>query len=166
MARRRRPAGSTPAVQVLLDAGVPFTEHPYDHDPDHPSYGLEAAQALGLAPATVFKTLMADVGGTLTTAVVPVTASLDLKALAAACGAKKASLARPEDAARATGYVVGGISPLGQRTPHRTVVDLSAADLDVMYVSGGRRGFDIGVAPGDLIRLTTAVVADVSAPAR
>ena len=166
MARRRRPAGSTPAVQVLLDAGVAFTEHPYDHDPDHPSFGLEAAQALGLAPATVFKTLMADVGGTLTTAVVPVTASLDLKALAAACGAKKASLARPEDAARATGYVVGGISPLGQRTPHRTVVDLSAADLDVMYVSGGRRGFDIGVAPGDLIRLTTAVVADVSAPAR
>ena len=94
------------------------------------------------------------------------TSSLDLKALAAACGAKKATLAAPADASRATGYVVGGISPLGHRTPHRTVVDRSALDLDVMYVSGGRRGFDIGVAPGDLIRLTSAVVADVSAPAR
>ena len=166
MARRRRPAGSTPAVQALVAAGVPFTEHTYDHDPDHPSYGLEAAQALGLPPASVFKTLMADVGGSLTTAVVPVTASLDLKALAAACGAKKAALAAPADAARATGYVVGGISPLGQRSPHRTVVDRTAVDLDVMYVSGGRRGFDIGVAPGDLIRLTTALVAQLCAPAR
>lgn len=162
----RAGGGSTPAVRELAAAGVSFTEHPYPHDPDHPSYGLEAAQALGLEPSTVFKTLVADVDTALTVAVVPVTASLNLKALARACSAKKATLADPATAQRATGYVIGGISPLGQRVRHRTVVDASAAGLHVMYVSGGRRGFDIGLAPADLIALTDAIVADVAAPAR
>ncbi len=166
MAKKKRQSASTPAVRALQQARVPFTEHPYDHDPDHPSFGIEAAEELGLDPASVFKTLMTEVDGTLTVAVLPVVSSLSLKALAAACGGKKAGLARPADAERATGYVVGGISPLGQRTRHRTVVDLSATSLPVMYVSGGRRGFDLGLAPADLIRLTDALVADVSVPAR
>lgn len=166
MAKKKRQSASTPAVRALQQAGVPFTEHLYDHDPDHPSFGLEAAQALGLDPASVFKTLMTSVDGTLTVAVLPVGSSLSLKALAAACGGKKAGLAAPADAERATGYVVGGISPLGQRARHRTVVDQSATALEVMYVSGGRRGFDLGLAPADLIRLTDAAVADVCAPAR
>lgn len=159
-------AASTPAVTVLERAGVAFTQHPYEHDPRHPSYGLEAAQALGLDPRQVFKTLLAQVGDRLVVAVLPVSASLDLKALAAALGAKRASLARPQDAERATGYVVGGISPLGQRTRLPTVVDDSAAGFDVVYVSGGRRGLDVGLAPTDLVRLTGATLAPVAAPAR
>ncbi len=159
-------AASTPAVRALEQAGVAFTQHPYDHDPRHPSYGLEAAQALGLDPREVFKTLLAQVGDRLAVAVLPVSGSLDLKALAAALGAKRASLARPQDAERATGYVVGGISPLGQRTRLPTVVDESAAGLDVVYVSGGRRGLDVGMAPADLVRLTGATLAPIAAPAR
>jgi Cys-tRNA(Pro)/Cys-tRNA(Cys) deacylase len=159
-------AASTPAVAALERAGVPFTQHPYEHDPRHPSYGLEAAEALGLDPQQVLKTLLAQVGDRLAVAVLPVSASLDLKALAAALGAKRASLARPQDAERATGYVVGGISPLGQRTRLATVVDESAARLDVVYVSGGRRGLDVGLAPADLVRLTGATLAPIAAPAR
>ena len=159
-------AASTPAVAALERAGVPFTQHPYEHDPRHPSYGLEAAEALGLDPQQVLKTLLAQVGDRLAVAVLPVSASLDLKALAAALGAKRASLARPQDAERATGYVVGGISPLGQRTRLATVVDESAARLDVVYVSGGRRGLDVGLAPADLVRLTGAKLAPIAAPAR
>lgn len=162
----RTAGASTPALRVLVRAGVPFTEHPYEHDPRHPSYGLEAAQALGLDPDTVFKTLLADTQGPLVVAVLPVTAMLDLKAVAAAVGRKKASLADPRDAERATGYVLGGISPLGQRTRLPTVVDVRALALDTVYVSGGRRGLDVGLAPADLIRLTRATVADVSGPAR
>jgi Cys-tRNA(Pro)/Cys-tRNA(Cys) deacylase len=159
-------AASTPAVAALERAGVPFTQHPYEHDPRHPSYGLEAAEALGLDPQQVLKTLLAQVGDRLAVAVLPVSASLDLKALAAALGAKRASLARPQDAERATGYVVGGISPLGQRTRLATVVDESAARLEVVYVSGGRRGLDVGLAPADLVRLTGATLAPIAAPAR
>ena len=159
-------AASTPAVAALERAGVSFTQHPYEHDPRHPSYGLEAAEALGLDPQQVLKTLLAQVGDRLAVAVLPVSASLDLKALAAALGAKRASLARPQDAERATGYVVGGISPLGQRTRLATVVDESAARLDVVYVSGGRRGLDVGLAPADLVRLTGATLAPIAAPAR
>lgn len=163
----KKPSGAaTPAVRALARAGVSFTEHPYDHDPTHPSFGLEAAEALGLDPSTVFKTLLADVDGRLVVAVLPVTSSLSLKALAAAVGAKRASLAAPADAERATGYVVGGISPLGGRKALPTVVDSSAQRLATMYVSGGRRGFDVGLAPADLIRLTRAVTAEVCAPAR
>lgn len=165
MASRRRTA-ATPALRALLQAGVPFTEHPYEHDPGHPSYGLEAAQALGVEPHTVFKTLLADVDGRLVVAVLPVTGSLSLKALAAAVGGKRARLADPSVAERATGYVVGGISPLGQRTVLPTVVDDSAEALPTMYVSGGRRGLDVGLAPADLVRLTSAVTAPVCAPGR
>ena len=123
---------------------------------------MEAAQALGLAPAQVFKTLLADVDGALAVAVVPVDRSLDLKALAAALGGKRAVMAEPADAERATGYVVGGISPLGQRRRLPTVVDVSALEWDTVLVSAGRRGLDVELAPGDLVRLTSAVTAPVS----
>jgi Cys-tRNA(Pro)/Cys-tRNA(Cys) deacylase len=157
-------AGSTPAVRALVAAGIPFTEHPYHHDPAHPSYGLEAATALGLDPTAVFKTLVASVDGRLVVAVVPVSGTLDLKALAAAVGGKRAALAPPAEAERATGYVVGGISPLGQRRALPTVVDASAVPLPVVYVSAGRRGLDVGLAPADLVRLTRARTAPVAAP--
>ncbi len=153
-------------MRALTAAGVAFSEHPYDHDPSHPSYGLEAAQALGLDPASVFKTLLAQVDGRLVVAVVPVSGTLDLKALASALGGKRATLADPAQAERATGYVVGGISPLGQKRRLPTVVDEHAADLPVLYVSGGRRGLDLGLAPADLVRLTDAVLAPVAGPAR
>jgi Cys-tRNA(Pro)/Cys-tRNA(Cys) deacylase len=147
-------AGGTPATVALTNAGVPFTLHPYDHDPAAASYGTEAAEALGLDPALVFKTLLASIEGRLVVAVVPVTGQLDLKALAAAAGGKKASMAEPADAERATGYVVGGISPIGQRRRLPTVVDDSASALATMYVSGGRRGLDIGLSPADLLAVT------------
>jgi Cys-tRNA(Pro)/Cys-tRNA(Cys) deacylase len=135
--------------------------HAYDHDPAAVaaglSYGSEAALALGVDPAQVFKTLLASVDGALTVAVLPVERRLDLKALAVAAGGKRAELANPADAERATGYVVGGISPLGQRRRLPTVVDSSATALPTMLVSAGRRGLDVGLAPADLLRLTGAV---------
>jgi Cys-tRNA(Pro)/Cys-tRNA(Cys) deacylase len=160
VARPRR-TGGTPATVALIRAGVPFTEHPYEHDASASSYGLEAASRLGLDPAQVFKTLLATVDGRLVVGVVPVSGQLDLKALAAALGGKRAELAAAADAERATGYVVGGISPVGQRRAHPTVVDDSALPFDEIYVSGGRRGLDIGIAPADLVRVTRAVVARV-----
>jgi Cys-tRNA(Pro)/Cys-tRNA(Cys) deacylase len=160
VARPRR-TGGTPATVALIRAGVPFTEHPYEHDASASSYGLEAASRLGLDPAQVFKTLLATVDGRLVVGVVPVSGQLDLKALAAALGGKRAELAAAADAERATGYVVGGISPVGQRRAHPTVVDESALPFDEIYVSGGRRGLDIGIAPADLVRVTRAVVARV-----
>jgi Cys-tRNA(Pro)/Cys-tRNA(Cys) deacylase len=123
---------------------------------------MEAAQALGLDPAQVFKTLLADVDGALTVAVVPVDRSLDLKALAAAVGGKRAVMAEPAAAERATGYVVGGISPLGQRRRLPTVVDVSALEWATVLVSAGRRGLDVELSPGDLVRMTSAVTAPVS----
>jgi Cys-tRNA(Pro)/Cys-tRNA(Cys) deacylase len=123
---------------------------------------MEAAQALGLDPAQVFKTLLADVDGALTVAVVPVDRSLDLKALAAAAGGKRAVMAEPAAAERATGYVVGGISPLGQRRRLPTVVDVSALDWDTVLVSAGRRGLDAELAPADLVRLTRARTAPIA----
>ena len=159
---RKKTGGGTPATVALTRAGVPFTEHAYEHDPAAPSFGLEAAEALGLAPETVFKTLLAEVDGTLVVGIVPVTGQLDLKALAAAVGGKKATMADPAVAERVTGYVVGGISPLGQKRPLRTVLDASADDHLVVYVSGGRRGLDLGVAPADLARLTAATRAPIS----
>jgi len=159
---KHRPTG-TPALAALARADVPHTVHTYEHDAGTPlGYGLEAAEALGLPPDQVFKTLLADVDGTLTVAVVPVATTLDLKALAQAVGGKRAVMARPADAERATGYVVGGISPLGQKAAHPTVVDETVELYDVVYVSGGRRGMDIGLAPADLIRLTRAVVAGIA----
>ena len=157
---KRQPSG-TPATVLLTQAGVPFTVHAYEHDPAAPSYGLEAATVLGVAPERVFKTLLADVDGRLTVAVVPVSGQLDLKALAAATGAKRAAMADPEDAERATGYVVGGISPLGGRRRLPTVVDATAERYPTIYVSAGRRGLDVELAAADLVRLTGALVAAV-----
>lgn len=161
MARKQAGGGATPATVVLTRAGVAFTTHTYEHDPGAASYGHEAAEVLGLPPAQVFKTLLAEVDGRLTVAVVPVTGSLDLKALAAAVGGKRASMADPRLAERTTGYVVGGISPLGQRKSLPTVVDASAQAYDTVYVSGGRRGFDLGLAPADLVRLTAGSYAAI-----
>lgn len=157
--------GGTPATVALDRAGVPHTLHPYGHDPAVPSYGMEAAQALGLDPASVFKTLLAAVEAGragragLVVAVVPVSGQLDLKALASAVGAKRAAMAEPAAAERSTGYVVGGISPLGQKRRLPTVVDATALEHDTVYVSGGRRGLDVGLAPADLVRLLDATVA-------
>ena len=160
----RRGPGGTPATVALTRAGVAFTVHSYEHDPAAASYGLEAAAALGLPPEQVFKTLLAEVDGALTVAVVPVTGTLSLKALAGAVGGKRAAMADPAAAERVTGYVVGGISPLGQKRSLPTVVDASAAAYDAVYVSGGRRGLDLGLAPADLVRLTSARYAPLAAP--
>lgn len=155
--------GATPALTALAAAGVPHTARTYEHDPASTlGYGLEAAQALGVDPERVFKTLMTTVDGTLTVAVVPVTGQLDLKALAAAVGGRRAAMADPAAAQRATGYVVGGISPLGQRAAHPTVVDESVWLHDTVLVSGGRRGLDVELAPDDLVRLTGATVSAVA----
>lgn len=151
----------TRATVVLRRAGVAFTEHSYAHDAGASSYGMEAADALGLDPEQVFKTLLATVDTRLVVGIVPVSGSLDLKAVAAAVGGKKATMADLADAERATGYVVGGISPLGQKKRLTTVVDDSARSLETVYVSGGKRGLDLGLAPHDLVRLLDAVVAPV-----
>jgi Cys-tRNA(Pro)/Cys-tRNA(Cys) deacylase len=166
LSRRQRATGGTPATRVLAGDGAAHTLRAYDHDPAARerglSFGMEAALALGLEPARVFKTLLADVDGRLVVAVVPVDRSLDLKALASAVLGKRAVLAEPAAAERATGYVVGGISPLGQRRRLPTVVDASALDRPTVLVSAGRRGLDVELAPADLIRLTGAVTAPVA----
>jgi Cys-tRNA(Pro)/Cys-tRNA(Cys) deacylase len=163
VSRSKNAPSGTPALVALAAAGVPHTAHAYDHDPRSTvGYGLEAAEVLGIDPEQVYKTLMASVDGTLTVAVVPVAGKLDLKALAHAVGGKKAVMADPAAAERATGYVVGGISPLGQKTPHPTVVDETVQLFDTVFVSGGRRGLDVELAPDDLIRLTAATVADIA----
>ncbi|MCB5275153.1 Cys-tRNA(Pro)/Cys-tRNA(Cys) deacylase YbaK [Arthrobacter sp. SO5] len=158
---RKQPSQGTPATAVLAAAGVPFVPHPYSHDPAAASYGLEAAEVLGIDPARVFKTLMVDVDGRLAVGVVPVSGNLDLKAMAAALGGKKAAMADPATAERRTGYVLGGISPLGQRQPSPTVVDETALALATILVSGGRRGLDIELSPAELIRLTGARTARI-----
>jgi Cys-tRNA(Pro)/Cys-tRNA(Cys) deacylase len=142
--------GGTPATIALTKAGISFEVHRYDHDPAASSYGDEAAEALGIDPGRVYKTLFASVDGRLVVGVVPVSGQLNLKALAAAVCGKKAVMARPEDAERATGYVVGGISPIGQKRAHPTVVDDSANGYETVFVSGGRRGMDLELAPADL----------------
>jgi Cys-tRNA(Pro)/Cys-tRNA(Cys) deacylase len=159
----KRTSVGTPATVALARAGVPFGVHTYEHDPAATSYGLEAATALGLDPASVFKTLLAEVDGTLVVAVVPVTGQLDLKALAAAVGGKKAVMADPARAERTTGYVVGGISPVGQKKPLPTVVDASALEHETVYVSAGRRGADLSLAPADLVAVTAATIAEIAA---
>ena len=143
---------------------MPFTLHPYEHAVGAPSYGGEAADSLGLSPDEVFKTLVARVDGRLVTAVVPVSGTLDLKALAAAVAGKKAAMAEPADAERATGYVVGGISPLGQRSRLPVVVDESALARDAVYVSAGRRGLQVRLAPADLVRVSGARTAPLRRP--
>ena len=153
----------TPATVALRAAGIPFTEHAYAHDPANTNFGLEAATVLGLDPDRVFKTLLADVDGRLVVGIVPVTGKLDLKRLAAAVGGKRAAMADPAVAERKTGYVVGGISPIGQKTAHPTVIDETAELWDTVYVSGGRRGLDLELAPADLVRATQATLADIAA---
>lgn len=155
-------APSTPATLALGEAGIAFRAHPYAHDPAADSFGLEAAVALGVEAERVFKTLLAEVDGDLVVGIVPVTSRLDLKALAAAVGAKRAVLADPAVAERRTGYVVGGISPIGQKRDHVTVLDETAELFNTIYVSGGRRGFDIELAPVDLVRVTSATIADIA----
>jgi Cys-tRNA(Pro)/Cys-tRNA(Cys) deacylase len=164
MARKSASQG-TPATAALTAAGVPFVLHPYSHDPSATSYGAEAAEVLGIDPSRVFKTLMVEVEGKLAVGVVPVSGTLDLKAFAATLGAKKAVMADPAAAQRRSGYVLGGISPLGQRLPSPTVLDSSALGLDTLLVSGGKRGLDIELAPADLVRLTEAVTAPIGSPA-
>jgi Cys-tRNA(Pro)/Cys-tRNA(Cys) deacylase len=166
---KKKAAGGTPATTALNAAGVAFTVHEYDHDPAAASYGEEAAAVLGIPAERVFKTLLADVDtpsgtSTLVVAVVPVSGQLDLKALARAVGGRKAVMADPRAAERATGYVVGGISPLGQRKAHPTVVDVSALDLPTINVSAGRRGLEVELAPADLVRLTGATTAPIARP--
>jgi Cys-tRNA(Pro)/Cys-tRNA(Cys) deacylase len=149
----------TPAVVAAKRAGVPCQVLEYPHDPSAPSYGLEAAEALGIDPRKVFKTLVASLAsGDLVVAVIPVVRRLDLKSLAAATGAKKAVMADPQAAERATGYVIGGISPLGQRRRLATVLDESALTHEQIFVSGGRRGLEIALAPRDLVTLTNATL--------
>ncbi|MFC0848838.1 Cys-tRNA(Pro) deacylase [Streptomyces noboritoensis] len=159
---KKKATGGTPATVALTAAGTEFTVHAYEHDPSSASYGEEAAAALGVSPDRVFKTLVADVDGELTVAVVPVAGSLDLKALAAAVGGKRAAMADPVAAERTTGYVRGGISPLGQRRRLRTVLDASASAHATICVSAGRRGLEVELAPGDLAALTGAVLAPVA----
>ncbi|MEN3357799.1 MAG: Cys-tRNA(Pro)/Cys-tRNA(Cys) deacylase [Mycobacteriales bacterium] len=154
----------TPATRLLAQRKITHTVHAYEHDPRTGSYGVEAADALGIAPERVFKTLVASVDGALAVGVVPVTGNLDLKALAGAVGGKRAAMADPADAERSTGYVLGGISPLGQRRRLRTVLDASAGDHDTVFVSAGRRGLEIELAPADLARLTDAVMAPIARP--
>lgn len=154
--------GSTPATTVLARSGVPFMLRPYEHRPSARSYGIEAAEALGVSPERVFKTLLVDVDGALVVAIVPVYGSLELKALASAHGGKRAGMAPSAVAERATGYVTGGISPLGQRQRLPTFIDASALEHETIYVSAGKRGLDIELAPDDLIRLTGAKAARIA----
>ena len=153
----------TPAIAAAERAGVEYFVHEYQHDPAHPSYGQEAAESLGVPPERVFKTLVARLAdGRLGVGIVPVTMQLDLKALAKALGAKKATMAGVPDAERATGYVTGGISPLGQKQQLATALDESALAFALIHVSAGRRGLEIGLTPGDLARLTSAVLAPIA----
>ncbi|MBL3700225.1 Cys-tRNA(Pro) deacylase [Leucobacter luti] len=157
----KKTGGATPATVALTKLGIGFTERSYAHDPAVTDFGGEAAAALGVDPARVFKTLLADVDGALVVAIVPVAGKLDLKALAAAVGGKRAVMADPALAERRTGYVVGGISPLGQRTRLQTVLDASALGHETVLVSGGRRGLDIELEPAALRRATNAELAQI-----
>ncbi|HOZ58589.1 MAG TPA: Cys-tRNA(Pro) deacylase [Nakamurella multipartita] len=152
----------TPAIAVLTRAKVAHTLHPYHHDPATTAFGDEVVQALGWPADRVFKTLVATVDGKLTVGIVPVAAQLDLKALAAAAGGKKAGMAKVADAERSSGYVAGGISPLGQRKPLPTVIDETATLFDTIMVSAGRRGLQVELAPDELARLTRAIFAPIA----
>lgn len=153
----------TPATALLTKRKIRHRTHPYDVSPDAPNYGALVAEALGVPPERVFKSLVTEVDGGLTVAVVPVTGELDLKALAAAVGGKRAALADRAAAERATGYVRGGISPLGQRKRLPTVLDSSALAYESVYVSAGRRGLQVELAPADLVALTDATTAPLAA---
>lgn len=155
----------TPAIQQAKKAKIPFQVHEYVHDPRAEAYGLEAAEALGLDPAQVFKTLLVALDGDrkkLAVGIVPVEMFLNLKQIAKALNAKTADMADPKDAERSTGYIVGGISPLGQKKLLPTVLDASALQFASIYVSGGRRGLDIELAPQDLLALCKGVAAPIA----
>jgi Cys-tRNA(Pro)/Cys-tRNA(Cys) deacylase len=162
MGKRREAGAGTPATTALTRLGVVFGTHPYEHDPAAASYGLEAAAALSVPPGQVFKTLLVEGDRGLAVGIVPVDRSLDLKAVAAALGLKKVAMAGPAAAERSTGYVVGGISPIGQKKALPTVLDASASGFGVVYVSGGRRGLDVSLSPDDLVAATHAVVAAIA----
>lgn len=163
MAKKQRGAAGTPATTVLDEAGVPYSVHAYDHDPaTTSSYGIEAAEALGRPAQEVFKTLLVDTGAGLAVGVVPVDRQLDLKALAAALGVKRLTMAAPAAAERSSGMVVGGISPLGQRKALPTVLDASMQGQPTVLVSGGKRGLDVELSPHDLARLTGAQFAPIA----
>jgi Cys-tRNA(Pro)/Cys-tRNA(Cys) deacylase len=157
------PAAPTPAIAVLIRAKVEHTLHPYHHDPATTAFGDEVVTALGWPSERVFKTLVASVDGALVVGIVPVAAHLDMKALAAAVGGKKATMAKVVDAERSSGYVAGGISPLGQRRALRTVVDTSASGFPTVMVSAGKRGLQVELTPADLIAQCQASVADIAA---
>jgi Cys-tRNA(Pro)/Cys-tRNA(Cys) deacylase len=162
VSRTRAGAGPTTQATLALDrAGVVYTRHTYEHDAAAANYGLEAAEALGLPPERVFKTLLVDTGRGLAVGIVPVDGHLHLKAVATALGVKSVTMAEPAAAERTTGYVVGGISPIGQKRSLPTVLDQTAEAFATVFVSGGRRGFDIELAPTDLVRVTRAVVAPI-----
>ena len=158
----KKSSGGTPATAALSAAGVPFTLRPYEHHPDAANFGEEAAAALGVEPTRIFKTLVADLAGKLVVGIVPVAGQLDLKALAGVLGGKKATMADPALAARSSGYVLGGISPIGQRTRLPTVLDSSAEAYPTILVSAGRRGLQVELAVIDLVRLTGATVAPIA----
>lgn len=161
-------AAGTPALVELERAGVPFRAHEFVHDPAERSYGLAAARAIGVDPDRVFKTLLANLvvvdhpKPVPVVGIVPVSTQLSLKELAAAVGAKRGEMCAPADAERITGYVVGGISPFGQKKRLRTVIDETCELSDTIFVSGGRRGLDIEVAPADLVRVLDATVAAIA----
>ncbi len=155
-------AGGTPAIVALERLGIPFTEHRYAHDPAAPSFGREAAEVLGLPPDQVCKTIVCLIDEAPHVAIVPVDCQVDLKRLASAAGGKRATLMPVAAAERLTGYVAGGISPFGQKRALPTLIDETALLHAVIYVSGGRRGLDLGIAPTDLVRLLAATVADIA----
>jgi Cys-tRNA(Pro)/Cys-tRNA(Cys) deacylase len=158
------PKLGTPALVLAAKSGISFTVHEYHHDPRSDSYGKEAAEALGLATEQVFKTLIAEVDGKLVVAVVPVAGSLDLKALAAAAGGRKAAMANVADAERATGYIVGGISPLGQKKRLPVYLHDSALTFATIHVSAGKRGLEIELSPADLLLLTDGKACPIAGP--
>lgn len=156
----------TPAIRALESAGVWFALHPYERTDDRRDFGIEAAEALGVDRDRVFKTLMLQCDGSPAVAIVPVSCTVAFKGVGAALGCKRVEMSDPATAERVTGYVVGGISPFGQRRSLPTVIDDTAELHDTIFVSGGRRGLDVEVAPGDLVALTNAVVADIAVAKR
>lgn len=161
MAKKKQAAPTTAATVALDAAGIDYVPHVYEHDQAVTEFGAEAAAVLGVEPERVFKTLMVDTDAGLGIGVVPVSGMLDLKALAQALGGKRAAMADRQVAERKSGYVVGGISPFGQKTPLATVLDDSAVLFDTIFVSGGRRGFDLEVSPADFLEVTGGTLAQI-----
>ncbi len=153
---------STPATKLLTSLGINFKVHEYQHDPNTDSYGLEAAQKLGYPYEQVLKTLIAQLDSGFAVAIVPVNQQVNLKNLAHALGSKKALMAKPDVASRLTGYIVGGISPIGQKKLLPTVIDELAQLQETVLVSGGKRGFDIELATSDLAQITKAIFAAIA----